>query len=90
MTNHELFETVEKSNVISKEVTDILLELDTTASVTTQASLEELLSTLYKRLSDEDISIEVIGDHVTKEQFVSWVDDNYDDYSRKLFEEENE
>lgn len=89
MTNNELFKTVETSKEITKEVTDILLELDTTASVTTQASLNELLTTLYERLDDEDINIEVIGDKVTKEQFKNWVEENFDDYSTDMFEEDN-
>ena len=103
MTNQELFRIVSEENVISKEVIDILLELDSTASVTTQASLEELLSALYNRLDEEDISIDDIdamsrkipqisdldiGDHVTKEEFKAWVDDNFDDYSAKIFDEE--
>lgn len=88
MTNQELFRIVSEENVISKEVIDILLELDSTASVTTQASLEELLSALYNRLDEEDISIDDIGDHVTKEEFKAWIDDNFDDYSAKLFDEE--
>ena len=88
MTNQELFRVISEENVISKEVIDIILELDSTASVTTQASLEELLSTLYHRLEEEDISIDDIGDHVTQEEFKSWVEDNFDDYSVKLFEED--
>ena len=89
MTNQELFRIMEEEDFISKEVIDILLELDSTASVTTQASLEELLGTLYHRLEEEDISIEDIGDHVTQEEFRDWVEDNFDDYSVKLFEEED-
>ncbi len=88
MTNQELFRIVSEENVISREVVDILLELDSTASVTTQASLEELLKILYDRLEEEDISIDDIGDHVTKEEFQAWVEDNFDDYSVKLFDEE--
>ena len=88
MTNQELFRVISEENVITKEVIDILLELDSTASVTTQASLEELLSILYHRLEEEDISIDDIGDHVTCEEFKAWVEDNFDDYSVKLFEED--
>lgn len=88
MTNNELFSVIETSDFISKEVTDILLELDVTESVTTQASLEELLTKLYHRLSSESVEIEVIGKDVTQEQFSAWVDENLDSYSQKLFHED--
>ena len=88
MTNQKLFETMEKSTEIKKEVTDILLELDGTASVTTQASLEELVGTLYRRLKDEEITIEALGGPATQEQFKAWIEENFDDYSVKLFEQD--
>ena len=88
MTNNELFHVIETSDFISKEVTDILLELDVTASVTTQASLEELLEKLYHRLETESIEIEIIGKEVSQERFAEWVDDNFDSYSQKLFHED--
>ena len=90
MTNQELYETVEKSTTITTEVTDIFLELDSTASMATQASLDELLETLYRRLKEEKIVIEAIGEEpATQEQLKAWVEDNFDDYSIKLFEEED-
>ena len=90
MTNQELYETVEKSTTITTEVTDIFLELDSTASMATQASLDELLETLYKRLKEEKIVIEAIGEEpATQEQLKAWVEDNFDDYSIKLFEEDD-
>lgn len=88
MTNQELFRIVREETYIPKEVTDILLELDVTASVTSQASLDELLSTLYQRLEDEDIDIEVIGDKVTQAEFKDWVYENYDEYSADMFFED--
>ena len=90
MTNQELFRIVSEETEITRDVVDTLLELDSTASVTTQASLEELLKTLYDRLDEEDICIEDIGDSITKEEFKTWVEDNFDDYSVKLFEDEEE
>ena len=90
MTNQELFRIVSEETEITRDVVDTLLELDSTASVTTQASLEELLKTLYDRLDEEDICIEDIGDSITKEEFKAWVEDNFDDYSVKLFEDEEE
>ena len=88
MTNNELFSTIETSDFISKEVTDILLELDVTNSVTTQASLDELLTKLYHRLADENIEIEILGKNVSQEDFAKWVDENFDAYSQKLFRED--
>ncbi|MCR5054897.1 MAG: hypothetical protein K6A69_08650 [Lachnospiraceae bacterium] len=88
MTNQELFRIVREETYIPKEVTDILLELDVTTSVTSQASLDELLNTLYQRLEDEDIDIEVIGDKVTQAEFKDWVYENYDEYSADMFFED--
>ena len=88
MTNQELFRVIREETYIPKEVTDILLELDVTASVTSQASLDELLNTLYQRLEDEDIDIEVIGDKVTQAEFKDWVYENYDEYSADMFFED--
>ena len=84
----ELNDIVEHSDVIKKEVTDIFLEMDTTDSMATQVSLNNLLLTLYDRLEEERIMIEAIGSpDTTQEQFEGWVENNLDDYSTRLFAE---
>ena len=84
----ELNDIVEHSDVIKKEVTDIFLEMDTTDSMATQVSLNNLLLTLYDRLEDERIMIEAIGSpSTTQEQFEGWIENNLDDYSTRLFAE---
>ena len=83
-TMKELYEELEKTT-ISKDALEIFKELDGTTSVTTQASLNNMLLDLYKRLSKEDITIETIGERVTKDEFKRWVDENLDTYSRDMF-----
>lgn len=88
MTNEELYRVADEENRITKEVTDILTELDTTASSTTQAELNELLIAIYRRLDQEEIVIDVIDEAapVSKEQFAKWVKDSFDSYSADMFD----
>ncbi|MBR1743159.1 MAG: hypothetical protein IJ733_15080 [Lachnospiraceae bacterium] len=87
MTNEELYRVADEETKITKEVTDILLELDTTSSSTTQAELNELLIAIYRRIGKEDIVVDAIDDvhPVTKEQFAGWVKESFDSYSADLF-----
>ena len=89
MTNQELYETISKSGKITTGVTDVLLELDSTASVTTQAELNKLLCELYQRMETEDITIDAISETApaTKEQFLHWIDDTFDSYSADLLKQ---
>ena len=89
MTNEELYKAVENESRISKEVTDILFELDTTASSSTQAELNELLVTLYKRIGQEEIVIEENDDSkpISTEEFTGWVEERFDSYSTDMFED---
>ena len=81
---NELYEKL-KGNNITKDVLDVFKEFDVTNSSTTQASLNNLLLDLYKRLSKEDITIEGIGERVTEDEFRRWVNENLDQYSRDMF-----
>ncbi len=87
MTNEELYRVADEEKLITKEVTRILTELDTTASSTTQAELNELLIAIYRRIDKEDIIVEDIDEiePVTKEQFAQWVKDSFDSYSADMF-----
>lgn len=89
MTNEELYKAVEGEKKITREVTDILSELDVTASITTQAELNKLLVALYNRLDQEEITIEELDpvNPATKEQFVSWVKEHFDSYSADMFDQ---
>ena len=86
MTNQKLWQSVEKDLKITKEVLDIFLELDSTGSVTTQAELNEMLITLYKRLGKEEIIIEPFGSGPCSQvAFKNWINDNMDTYTAGLF-----
>lgn len=87
MTNEELYRVADEEKKITKEVTDILMELDTTASGTTQAELNELLIAIYRRIDKEEITVDVIDQvhPVTKEQFAQWVRNSFDSYSADMF-----
>ena len=89
MTNQELYETISKSTNIAKDVTDVLIELDSTASVTTQAELNKLLCELYQRIGNEEITVDVINDSApaTQQQFIQWIDDSFDTYSADLLKQ---
>lgn len=89
-TYNELYKFVEESNDIGDDALAILHELDETRSVVTQASLNEILLILFRRLDRAKIRIAEIGDGVTKEQFKAWVDDKFDTYTAKLFKESAE
>ena len=89
-TPTELYGVLDNSTRFEKSVTDVLLELDNTTSVTTQASLNEMLVGIYRRLENQNIIIDVIGDSVSPIDFKNWVNENFDDYTVKLFNEEVE
>ena len=87
MTNNELYKVIETENVISEEVVDILLELDTTNSVSTQIELNKLLVTLYNRLGTENgIVIHTKSENITTQAgLIKWIDDEIDQYSTDMF-----
>ncbi|MBR1628251.1 MAG: hypothetical protein IJ679_03150 [Lachnospiraceae bacterium] len=86
MTNQQLYQVVETGTTISKEVTDIFLEMDSTASVSTQTELNQLMVKLYKRMSKEKIVVELFGEEpCAPEVFKKWVEDEMDNYTVGLF-----
>ena len=86
-TYNELYKFIKESDSIGQDVLDILFELDETGSIVTQASLNDILVALHKRLDDAKIRIEGLGDEVSKEQFEQWVEDKFDTYTAKLFKD---
>lgn len=88
LTVQELRDAIANSEVISNDVLKILLELDTTPSVTTQASLNDMLVELYQRVkATGDITFEF--DDETKKvnagEFIAWVRDNISVHSYEMF-----
>ncbi|MBQ7615149.1 MAG: hypothetical protein IJU77_08885 [Butyrivibrio sp.] len=84
----ELLEAIKHEHHIKKEITDTLIELDQLPSTGTQVYLNELIVTLYKRVVDksDDIIVEIFADKVmTPQDYISWVEDNFTEYSANLF-----
>ena len=89
-TEKELMDAIKGQHKIGKEITDTLIEIDNLPSTGMQVELNGLLVELYKRVVDkkDDIVVEVFGDKViTAEEFVKWVDNNFTNYSAKMFKE---
>ena len=83
----ELENIIKHDNFIDRDATTQLIFIDHENGLQTQDKLNDLLLTLYNRLGNETINIEEIGSVVTQEQFANWVDDHFDNYSTKLFED---
>ncbi len=84
----ELLEAIKHEHHIKKKITDTLIELDQLPSTGTQVYLNELIVTLYKRVVDksDDIIVEIFADKVmTPQDYISWVEDNFTEYSANLF-----
>ena len=84
---NELYRFMEETNEIGDDEIAILRELDETNSMVTQASLNDILVGVYKRLESEKISVSEIGESVSREDFASWVEDTFDGYTAGLFKE---
>lgn len=87
-TIENLRNALEKDTIISKEVTDALLQLDTTASTATQADLNDMLVALYERIktSTDKIKFEAMPRIViTTDVLSNWVNSEFTTYSANLF-----
>lgn len=89
MNISDVFKSIKEDKVISKEITGIFLELDVMNSVATQASLNDMLVDLRKRIETEDVVVEQISgeNKTTVEEFDSWIDNNFTVYSSRLYKE---
>lgn len=88
MTIGKLYEAIEHSKRIDNSVTSVLLELDVMASTTTQAALNDLMVELGNRVKDEaDIVIDAIDSEkpATFEEYNTWIDDNFTEYSADMY-----
>lgn len=88
MKTEELYKSIETNKVITEDITNILLELDVTNSITTQASLNNLLVELRSRIKNEnDIIINTINkDRPAKAyEFDVWILEKFTPYSSDLY-----
>lgn len=88
MTIGGLYEAIEHFKRIDDSVTSVLLELDVMASTTTQAALNDLVVELGNRVKNEaDIVIDAIDSEkpATFEEYNTWVEDNFTEYSAKMY-----
>ena len=88
MTIGGLYEAIEHFKRIDDSVTSVLLELDVMASTTTQAALNDLVVELGNRVKNEDdIVIDAINSEkpATFEEYNTWVEDNFTEYSAKMY-----
>lgn len=82
----ELFSLVDTSSILTNTMMNILIELDTTNSITTQAELNTMLVKLYTRIKEgEHIRNEKSGEIMTEHDFISWINNEFTAYSANLF-----
>lgn len=83
---NELSRILEKESVIPTEATDMLKEMDILPSTATQAALNGWLVTLGKRLKKgEKMSIEILNDNTTLEDYENWLSQEFTSYSYGLY-----
>lgn len=91
LTTEQLYKIIKEEDIILKNVTDTLLELDTTPSTATQAYLNDLLIDLYDRIASKpnNITVEAISNEaINCDQFVKWIENNFTNYSFNMFKRE--
>ena len=89
MKTEELYKSIETNKVITEDITNILLELDVTNSITTQASLNNLLVELRDRIRTErDIIVNTINKDrpVKVYEFDTWILEKFTPYSSDLYQ----
>ena len=87
-TVKDIYNHIEKAEIISKELTDILLEMDTTNSRVTQASLNDILVSLYNRIKvDKEVTFECTNNKLDCRAFIDWVDNNFTVYSANMLKD---
>ena len=83
-----IYNHIEKAEIISKELTEILLEMDTTNSRVTQASLNDILVSLYNRIKvDKEDTFESTNNKLDCRAFIDWVDNNFTVYSANMLKD---
>lgn len=88
LTVQELRDAIANGEIIKNDVLKVLLELDTTPSVTTQASLNDMVVELYQRVkATGDIYFEFENEmkKLNAGEFIAWIRDNFTDHSYEMF-----
>ena len=87
-TTKDIYNHIENAEMISKELTNILLELDTTNSRVTQASLNDILVSLYSRIkADKEVAFECTNSKLNCKSFIDWIDNNFTIYSANMLKD---
>lgn len=86
MDQKELITALEKQEIFSTEIKNILLELDTTKSSSTQAYLNDLLLIIRERLlQNEHIVDESTNEPLTLTLFENWIRNQFTTYSSNMY-----
>ena len=87
LNQREMFDALEKSEVLTNEMVDILKELDVTESRVTQASLNSMLLGLRNRVIKGDkLVLESTGVRFENQHiFDAWVQNTFNLFSVKLY-----
>lgn len=86
MDQKELVNALEKNELFTEEIKTILLELDTTSSMSTQAYLNELLLIVRERLlKNERIVDETTKQELTLTSFNDWIRSEFTKYSSDMY-----
>lgn len=86
LTVEEFNKQIANSNVLTIEMENIIIELDTTPSFATQANLNNDLGDLRNRIKNGDsIVYEGTGEKLTLDSFDEWVEDKLQSYSFNLY-----
>lgn len=87
-TVKDIYNHIEKAEVISKELTNILLEMDITNSRVTQASLNDIFVSLYNRIKvDKEVAFECTNNKLDCKAFIDWIDNNFTVYSANMLKD---
>lgn len=86
MDQKGLITALEKQEIFSNEIKNILLELDTTKSSSTQAYLNDLLLIIRERLlQNEHIVDESTNEPLTLTLFENWIRNQFTTYSSNMY-----
>lgn len=86
LTSSNIYSFIDKTDTITNEIVGIFKEMDELPSVTTQASLNNMLVTLSKRIkNNEDLVLESTGEKLDKCSFDEWVQNTFGEYSAKMY-----
>lgn len=86
MNQKELIQALEHNELFTNEIKSILLELDTTNSMSTQAYLNDLLLIIRNRLlKNEHIVDEANRQPLTLTKFESWISKEFTKYSSDMY-----